>query len=124
MYKNASKLKLRFLTSKGLLTVEQLWDLSLKDLGLAAQQLNSKIKEQSPNDDLSFLEESNKTDPIDQLRFDILKDIYITRKAALEENVNNLKIKEYNKKILSLIAEKDDESLKSKTKEELEKLLK
>ena len=38
MYKKASKLKLRFQTQKGNLSVEQLWDLSLDDLKIEVKK--------------------------------------------------------------------------------------
>ena len=59
-----------------------------------------------------------------QLRFDILKDVYLTKKKEAEELRNAAEIKAHNQKILTLIAEKKDESLKGKSIEELEGLLK
>ena len=44
-FKQASKEKLRIQTNKGLLSVEQLWDLSLSDLDILAVSLENEYKE-------------------------------------------------------------------------------
>lgn len=124
MYKKASKLKLRIFTKFGNLSVEQLWDLSLADLSAAIKVANKKIKQIKELDGLDFLEGTSKVDPIDQLSFDILKDIFLEKKKEADEIASAREVKEYNQKILSLIAKKQDESLESKSLEELTELLK
>ena len=124
MYKKASKLKLRIFTKFGNLSVEQLWDLSLADLSAAIKVANKKIKQIKELDCLDFLEGTSKVDPIDQLSFDILKDIFLEKKKEADEIASAREVKEYNQKILSLIAKKQDESLESKSLEELTELLK
>lgn len=124
MYKQASKLKLRFQTPKGVLSVEQLWD------GLSMTELYSTIKVARKNlrkdddDELSFLEDSKVIDTEGQLAFDILKDVYLTRKKEQEEARTASANKANNQKILTLIAEKKEEHLKSMSVGELEALLK
>jgi len=59
-----------------------------------------------------------------QLRFDILKDVYITKKKEAEKLRDAAEVKAHNQKILTLIAEKKDDELKGKSVEELEKMLK
>jgi hypothetical protein len=76
------------------------------------------------DDELSFLEDTKVVDVENQLRFDILKDIYLTKKKEAEELRNIAETKEHNQKILSLIAEKQDSKLKDMSIEDLEKLLK
>lgn len=124
MYKKASRLKLRISTSKGRLSVEQLWDLSLSDLSTTIKEVAASLKEASPGDELSFLEATTTPDPIDELTFNILKDIYTTKKSEAEEAKSFREVKAYNQKILGLIAEKEEEGLKNMSKEDLEKLLK
>lgn len=82
MYKKASKLKLRIFTKFGNLSVEQLWDLSLADLSAAIKVANKKIKQIKELDGLDFLEGTSKVDPIDQLSFDILKDIFLEKEKG------------------------------------------
>lgn len=123
MYKEAIVRKVRFVTPKGTLSAEQLYDLSQKDLEVSIKELNKSLKE-NDNDGLSFLDSASTVDPIQQLRFNILKDVYMTKKAELEAARNAKADKEHNQKILSLIAEKQEEGLKSKSVEELQSLLK
>ena len=123
MYKQASKLKLRFQTNGGVLSAEQLWDLSQTDLSNAVKAVK-KILKKTDDDELSFLEDSKIVDVENQLRFDILKDVYLTKKKEAEELRDAAETKAHNQKILTLIAEKQEGKLKEMSIEELEKLLK
>lgn len=122
-YKEASRLKLRFASTKGSLTVEQLWDLNQTELSNAIKAVK-KILKKSDDDELAFLNEDNTVDVETQLKFDILKDVYITKKKEAEESRDAAANKAYNQKILTLIAEKQEGALKDKSIEELEALLK
>lgn len=122
MYKKASKLKIRFRTPKGLLSVENLWDLSLDDLASSIRLVNAELKKESSESGLDFLTTPEK-DPINELRFTILKDIYVTRQESIEEEKSAREIKENNKKIIAIIAEKKEGALKDKSIEELEKMI-
>lgn len=123
MYKTASQLKLRIATSVGLLSVEQLWDLSMPQLTMAIKNVK-KVLKKDDDDELSFLESNKVIDVENQLRFDILKDIYLTRKKAAEEFRDAAVIKLHNQKIDALIAEKQDGKLREMSIEELEQLRK
>lgn len=123
MYKKASQLKLRFEIVKGSLSAEQLWDLSMSDLSGAIKKVK-KILKKSDDDELSFLEDGNVPDTLNELRFAILKDVYLTRKKEAEDAMTELDKKQHNQKILELIASKKNEELQGKSVEELEKLLK
>lgn len=123
MYKQASQLKLRFLTTVGQLSVEQLWDLSQTQLSNAIKAVK-KVLKKNDDDELSFLEDTSVVDVENQLRFDILKDVYLTKKKELEEVRNAAEIKTHNQKIDTLIAEKQECKLRELPIEELEKLRK
>jgi hypothetical protein len=122
MYKQASQLKLRFLTTVGQLSVEQLWDLSQTQLSNAIKAVK-KVLKKNDDDELSFLEDTKVVDIENQLRFDILKDVYLSKKKEADELRTATEIKEHNQKILTLISEKKDDSLKGMSIEELEKQL-
>ena len=121
-YKQASRLGLRFQTNKGLLTVEQLWQLTVTDLSNAIKAVKKILIK--TDDELSFLEDTKVVDVENQLRFDILKDVYITKKEERDSLRDQAATKEHNQKILELIAEKKEGDLKGLSVEELEKLLK
>lgn len=123
MFKQASKLKLRFQTNRGLLSSEQLWDLTLTDLSNAVKAVK-KVLKKNDDDELSFLEDTKIVDVENQLRFDILKDVYLSKKKESEELRDIAATKEHNQKILALIAEKQEEGLKAKSVDELMALLK
>lgn len=123
MFKQASKLKLRFQTNRGVLSVEQLWDLTQTDLANAIKAVK-KVLKTGDDDELSFLESTKVVDVENQLRFDILKDVYLTKKKESEESRDAAANKAHNQKILALIAEKQEEGLKGKSIPELEALLK
>jgi hypothetical protein len=122
-YKLASKKKLRFATNKGVLSVEQLWDLSRAELGKCIKEVKKVLSGTDNDDDLSFLLESSKVDVEQQLRFDILKDVYITKKDEAEALKNKSVTKAHNEKILTLIARKQEAELETLSVEELEKQL-
>ena len=123
MFKQASKLKLRFQTNRGLLSMEQLWDLKQNELSDAVKQVK-KVLKKGDDDELSFLEDSKVVDVENQLRFDILKDIYLTKKKEAEELRDQAANKANNEKILAIIADKQEGALKEKSIDELLKLLK
>lgn len=129
LYKKASRLGLRIPTHKGNLSVEQLWTLNLKDLEIVIRNINGLLKkENETNDSLSFLGTTTgktREEEENELRFEILKDIYTTKKAEADEAISEKEKKEYNKKILDIIAKKEDEALENLSAEELKaKLIK
>lgn len=127
IFKKASKKKLRFNTSRGILSVEQLWDLSkeeIRQLVIKAREDAKKSSGEVNDSELSFLDAPAKAKATDdELRFEILKDIYLTKKAAEEKAQKRAEAKENNKKILELIARKQDEALEKKSIKDLEKML-
>ena len=123
MFKKAAKLKLRFQTNVGLLSVEQLWELNLTQLSNLAKSVK-KILKKSDDDELSFLDDAKDVDVENQLRFDLVKEIYLDKKRELEALRDAAEAKKHNAKIDELIAKKQDQNLESKTIEELEALRK
>lgn len=124
MYKQAAMLKLRFETPKGLLTAEQLFDLSMTDLSTTIKKVNALLKkEQATDNELSFLEGVDTSETQNSLRFRILKDVYLTKKEARDQAALDYEKKQRNQRIAEIIARKKEEALESKSIEELEKML-
>lgn len=123
IYKQAAQAQLRFSTSRGNLTVEQLFMLTQSDLTNCIRAVKKTLKK-TDDDELSFLDVTSKVDATEQLRFDILKDVYLSNKEQLDKLRNEKATKEHNQRILSLIADKKDQDLANKSVEELEALLK
>jgi len=74
--------------------------------------------------ELNFLDETKVVDTITQLRFDILKDVYLSKKKESEEIRNAAEAKAHNQKIMGIIQSKKEGALQEMSVEELEKLLK
>jgi hypothetical protein len=127
IFEQATRLKLRFDTARiGEITAEDLFDLPLTsktgraNLDDIARSLHKQLKN---GDDVSFVEPSRSSDPVIQLRFDIVKHVI---GAKIEENQKAAKAREdaeKKQKIMALIADKKDEVLKGKPLEELEAML-
>lgn len=127
IFKKASKKKLRFNTNRGVLSVEQLWDLpkdEIRQLVIKSREAVKKSSGEVNDSELSFLDAPVKVKATDdELRFEILKDIYITKKSAEEKAQKKAEARANNKKILELIARKQDEALEKKSIKDLEKML-
>lgn len=120
MFEKASRLKLRFKSQTGLITTEDLWNVSLEHLNTIAKGLNKEIKDSAEED---FIKVKSNADDILELKFEIVKHI-IKVKMEEDEAKKTLKEKaEKRKKILALIEEKQSEQLSAKSIEELRKEL-
>lgn len=121
MYKEANQLKLRFQTTKGVLTTEQLFDLSTTELDKLAVELqesydNSKGK--------SFLTKRSVKDKTIKLQFDIVLDVLNT-KVAIEEEAVEIKNKKIEReKILAELAKRQDNKYSEMSDAQLKSLLK
>ena len=117
MYKRASKLKLRVKTQVGLLPVESLWDLTLKQLADAARNCSKELKKLTTGDeDTKEVEEA-------RLRFNIVKDIYQTKQEDIKNARDNAATDEEIRRIETLLAKKKDQELENMSSEDLEKKL-
>lgn len=119
-FKQATKEKLRFQTSKGNLTTEQLWDLSLTDLDNLAVELQNQYEESGKK---SFLVKRSVKDKTTKLKFDVVLDVLQTKSEELEEAKQKAEDKAHNEKIIQLISEKKNEELKGKSVKQLEAML-
>jgi hypothetical protein len=120
-FREATRKKLRFNTSVGQLSTEQLWDLSLNQLDTLAVQLQEDYKESGKK---SFLVAKSQKDKDVKLQFDIVIDILSTKVDENKAASDGLKDKAHNQKILDIIALKTDEELAGKSVDELKKMLK
>lgn len=120
-FKSATQQKLRFQTSKGLLSTEQLWDLSLTDLDTLAVSLESEYKDSGKK---SFLVTKSAKDKTAKLKFDVVVDVLTTKVEEAQQATEKAENKAHNEKILNLIAEKKDDALSKKSVKELESMLK
>lgn len=117
MYKKALRTKLRFSTTKGKLTTEDLFDLSLTDLNNLAIALDKKLSE-TPRK--SFISDITPDTQEDELRFNIVKDI-ITLKLVERNAAQNAKAKAAEKaQLLEILHRKKNEALENLSVAEIE----
>ena len=129
IYKEAAKKKVRFNTKKGLLTVEDLFDLpmtttvatrvSLNDIGI---EIAKALKNYEV---LDFIEA--KTDPAQELlklKLEIVKDIIQDKKEERDKAKKEAEKKRQKELVMELIERKKMSELENKSLEELERMLK
>lgn len=116
MYKEALQKKLRFKTNKGMITTEDLFDLSLQNLNTLAIMLDKKISEAPKK---SFIEELPAEENDDELRFSIVKDVINIKLKARKDNIDKAQANAQKKRILEILAKRNDEELEKKSTEEL-----
>jgi hypothetical protein len=117
MFENASRTKLRIASDRGLLSAEDLWDLSLTELNSIAKKLNAELKSSAEED---FLEETSSEDKVTKLKFEIVLHIINTRKAENSKRKEYAELKAKRDKLLAIKAKKQDDSLENMSIEELD----
>lgn len=119
IFEKASRQKIRFSTSRGVLGVEDLWDLKLEQLDSIAISLD----EEKGKTTKSFVKTRSVANTILELKFDVVKHI-IDVKMAEEEARAIAKDKRARKeRLLELIENKENEALGQKSVEDLKKEL-
>ena len=124
MFEKASKLKLRFSTPVGSITVEDLWDVQLTgnpfSLDSIARNVNKQLK---LSEEESFVEKKTKINNTLELKLDIVKHIIAVKLANAEKAEKSAETKAKKQRVLAILSEKQDDALKGKTEAELEALL-
>ncbi len=119
MFEMAIRNKFRF-PFKGLISSEDLYDLSVENLDIIFKSLNSEIKKAKEE---SLLDIKTSEDKILQAKIEIVKYIVSIKLEEKRIKENEKKNKEERQKILSIIANKQENELQNKSIEELEKML-
>lgn len=124
-FEQASRLKVRYDTPKGPLSVEDLWDLPLTsarsaNLNDIAKGLNRELKN---TDEEDFVNRGTKTNTVLQLKFDIVKHVIDVRLAENEQARTEAERRDRKQRLLELIAQKQDESLAAKSVDELQAMV-
>lgn len=121
-FKEASRLKLRFSTTRGSLSTEQLWGLEIEELDLLVVSLNDACE--SITNRKSFRKRAiSKTNEKIQLAFDIALEILETKEAEEIAISEAKRIKDHNQDILRRMEANNEKAKDALNNEELEKLL-
>lgn len=119
IFEVAIRTKMRF-QFKGVLSVEDLWDLSVKELDSVFKTLNSQLKQAKEE---SLLQVRTQQDQEIDTKIEIVK--YIVQVKLEEENLR-LKAKEQREKkqkIMEILSVKQDTDLQNKSVDELQSML-
>lgn len=119
MFEKASRIKLRFASSRGPLTVEDLWDLSLEELNTIAKALNKKLKEADEED---FLKGARKDRKL-KLSFDLVIHILETKKAEVDKREKAAERRAKKAKLLELLERKQDAKLEDASEAKIKKMI-
>jgi hypothetical protein len=121
IYELAVRKKLRFTTSKGQLSAEELWDLNLTSLDTLAKAVNRELKSA---DEESFIPTASKRpSSILNLKLDILKHVISEKVKEDEAAKTRAANRDLRARLKELAANKADEALSGKSLEELQKMI-
>ena len=119
IFEFASRNKVRF-PFKGMISVEDLWDLSLTNLDSIYKTLNKQVKQLEEE---SLLATKSNVDTELEVQIAIVKHI-VSVKLAEKEAAEKASVKKAQKqKIMSIIATKQDEALQNSSIDDLKKML-
>ena len=119
MFEIAVRNKFRF-QFNGMINSEDLFDLSVKDLDSIFKTLNSQLKQTREE---SLLDVKTQQDQELDMKIEIVKHIV---KIKLEEEAKRIKAKENKEKkqkLMEILANKEDQDLLNKSKEDIQKML-
>ena len=119
IFEFAIRNKLRF-PFKGLISVEDLWDLSVRELDSIFKTLNAQVKKSQEE---SLLATKSKEDETLSIQIEIVKYIVETKLAEAETIKQSKELKEKKQKIMEIISAKQDEALHNMSVEDLQAML-
>lgn len=119
VFEVAVREKMRF-QFKGVLSVEDLWDLSVRELDSVFKTLNSQLKQVKEE---SLLQVRTQQDQELDTKIEIIK--YIVKVKQEEENSRLMakEQKEKKQKLMAILSEKQDANLKNMSEDEIKKML-
>lgn len=120
IFEYATRRKVRF-PYKGLISVEDLWDLPLTELDKVFKALNATLKKETEESLLVDLGEP--ADAPLQTSIAIVKHIFSVKLAEQEARDKAAAKKEQKQKIMAIIAQKQDSALYDSSIEDLQKML-
>lgn len=124
IFEYATRNKLRFSSSRGELTIEQLWDVPLRskdefNLNSIAKTVNKWLKDISEE---NFVVETKKTAEHKRLEvaMDVIKYVIEVKIAEEKETATRAEKKKEKEKLLAILAEKQDGKLSALSEKELQ----
>ena len=127
-YRKAVRLNITYLTDRGSLKPQDLWQLSTDQLKNLATSLLAQLKESQSTDELLLgleledlmMKSQSKENEVLQLKFEIARDVLATLVREESATENNKKVRKELAEINSLIYQKELENRKNLSVEELQ----
>lgn len=119
VFEVATKNKYRF-PYRGQISVEDMWDLSVTELDKIFKTLNKQVKTAQEE---SLLETKTKEDETIENQIAIVRHIVSVKQKEANDRLREKERKAQKQRIMEIMADKEDEALKSKSPEELRKML-
>lgn len=119
IFEYASRNKVRF-PFKGMISVEDLWDLSLTNLDTIYKTLNKQVNQ---SEEESLLNTKSIVDEELDVQIAIIKHVVSVKLAEQEAREKASAKKAQKQKIMSIIAAKQDEALQNSSIDDLKKML-
>ena len=119
IFEYAVRNKLRF-PFKGMISVEDLWDLPLSNLDSIYKILNKQVKQ---SEEESLLTTKTNVDKELEVQIAIVKHIVSVKLEEKEAREKAAAKKAQKQKIMSIIATKEDEALRNSSVDDLRKML-
>lgn len=119
MFETAIRNKFR-LPYKGLISIEDLWDLTLEELDTIFKTLNAQINQVKEE---SLLAVKDKNDEVLEIKIAIIRYIVATKQAEAQAVETAKARREQKQKIMAILADKQNAELQNKSVAELEAML-
>lgn len=119
IFEYATRNKVRF-SFRGMISVEDLWDLSLTNLDSIYKELNKQSKQ---SEEESLLNIKTQEDELLNVQIEIVKHIVSVKLTEKEAREKASAKKAQKQKIMSIIAAKQDEALQNSSIDDLQKML-
>lgn len=116
IFEKVSRMRLRFASEKGLLTVEDLWERTPQQLNKLAKTLNKEIEATAEKD---YLVQASTADTKAKLGFDIVLHILETKVAEADAQKNARVKKAEKDKLYALLERKQDAAKENLTENEI-----
>jgi hypothetical protein len=120
MFEKAARSKLRFSTTKGPLSVEDLWDLSVEDLDSIFKAQNARLKSSQEE---SLLGKKTKDDEVATLKVGIVRHIVEVKLAEADARFTAKAKADQKQKLLGILANKQDADLQGKSTAEIQAMI-
>ncbi len=118
MFEKLTRKKVRFVTKKGTLSIEDVWDLPLTHLNELAKELFKKVTE----DSMSFID-TVKKDELTELKFEAIKHVINVRLDDVKEAEKKAEKADKKTKLIDALASKEEDDLKGMSKKAIKKAI-